>query len=225
MTRLMRVRFGDFCFDTATRELQRRGAVVPLPPKTFRLLEVLLEARPRALSKDELHALVWSGVYVSEASLTRLVADLRRALQARGRGRQRPIRTVHGFGYAFVGEVEADETPAARASCYLVWGRRLVPLADGENLLGRDPSSLVPFDSSKVSRRHARIVVAGESALIEDLNSKNGTSLGGQRLAAPTPLADGDLIGIGATLLVFRRPASAEPTETELSGVLTKAPS
>ncbi len=223
MTRLMRVRFGDFSFDTATRQLQRRGAVVPLPPKTFRLLEVLLEAQPRALSKDELHALVWSGVYVSEASLTRLIADLRRALQARGR--QGPIRTVHGFGYAFVGEVETEETPAAPASCYLVWGRRLVPLAAGENLLGRHPRSLVPFDSAKVSRRHARIVVAGESALIEDLNSKNGTSVGGQRLAAPTPLADGDLIGIGATLLVFRRPATDEPTETELSGVLPRAPS
>jgi DNA-binding winged helix-turn-helix (wHTH) protein len=46
----MRVRFGDFLLDTATRELLRRGAVVPLPPKTFRLLEGVLEGVHREVS-------------------------------------------------------------------------------------------------------------------------------------------------------------------------------
>ena len=214
----MHVRFGDFLLDTATRELLRRGAVVPLPPKTFRLLEVLLEARPRALSKQELHALVWPDVYVSDASLTRLVSDLRRVLGGRGRS-SAVVRTVHGFGYAFGAEVAIEATSTPGAPCYLVWGRRLVPLVPGENLLGRDPRSIVPFDSPKVSRRHGRIVVAGGTALVEDLGSKNGTTLGGRRLDRPTALADGDLIGIGGVVLVFRQPASVAPTETELSGV------
>jgi DNA-binding winged helix-turn-helix (wHTH) protein len=67
----MRQRFGEFVFDTASRELTRDGVVVPLQPKVFRLLEVLLEARPSALSKPQLHDLVWPEVHVSDASLSR----------------------------------------------------------------------------------------------------------------------------------------------------------
>jgi DNA-binding winged helix-turn-helix (wHTH) protein len=221
----MRYRFGDLLFDTATRELARRGEAVPLPLKTFRLLEILIEARPRALSKDELHALVWPGLYVSEASLTRLVSDLREALGCPEGERCEPIRTVHGFGYAFVAEVTTDEPASPGASCHLVWGRRLVPLAAGENLLGRDGRSIVPFDSPKVSRRHARIVVAGDGALLEDLGSKNGTYLQGVRIAGPAPLADGDSIVIGAVTLVFRRSTTSPTTETELSGLHREVPS
>jgi TolB-like protein/pimeloyl-ACP methyl ester carboxylesterase/tetratricopeptide (TPR) repeat protein len=106
----MRQRFGRLVFDTGSRELTRDGVVVPLPPKAFRLLEVLLEARPSALSKTQIHDLVWPDVHVSEASLSRLVSELRSALGEAGR-EGRFVRTVHGHGYAFAADVAAERVP------------------------------------------------------------------------------------------------------------------
>src|SRR5687768_11603030 len=71
----MRVRFGQCTLDTGSRELLRSGAPVHLTGKAYRLLEVLIERRPEALSKDELQELVWPGVFVSEANLTSLVTE------------------------------------------------------------------------------------------------------------------------------------------------------
>jgi DNA-binding winged helix-turn-helix (wHTH) protein len=61
----MRVRFGDCVLDTDTRELFRRDKPVHLPPKAFRVLELLVENRPRAVTKDEIHDKIWPGTYVS----------------------------------------------------------------------------------------------------------------------------------------------------------------
>ena len=52
-------------------------------------------------------------------------------------------------------------------------------LGDGENVVGRDPASHVHVDHASVSRRHARIAVAGLGVRIEDLGSKNGTTVDG----------------------------------------------
>ena len=49
---------------------------MPLQPKAFRLLEVLLETRPSALSKTQLHDLIWPDVHVADASLSRRRAAL-----------------------------------------------------------------------------------------------------------------------------------------------------
>lgn len=59
------------------------------------------------------------------------------------------------------------------------------------------------IDDSSVSRRHARIRRVGDSLLVEDLNSSNGTQVNGQRLApfAPQELADGDRVQIGSVTL------------------------
>ena len=51
---MMRLGFGDCVFDPDRRELTRDGAVVHAGPKALRLLEVLLDARPRALTKDDI---------------------------------------------------------------------------------------------------------------------------------------------------------------------------
>jgi adenylate cyclase len=104
----MRYRFGQFVFDTGRRELTRAGAVVSLQPKAFRLLEVLLEAGPCALSKQQLHDRIWPDIHVSDASLTRLMSDLRRLLREPGR-ESRLVRTIQGYGYAFAGEVTSEE--------------------------------------------------------------------------------------------------------------------
>ena len=61
----------------------------------------------------------------------------------------------------------------------------MIPLSDGEHVLGRGPDSLVRIGSTKASRDHARIVVEEGRAVLEDLGSKNGTYLDGRRLEQP----------------------------------------
>ena len=215
----MRARFGDCTFDTTSRELIRGGERVHLTGKAFRLLEVLIERRPTALSKDELQDLVWPGVFVSEANLTSLVTELRKAT---GDDAHEPefIRTVYGFGYSFSGEVEEVSPPsrakkkAPGARRRLIWGRKEIALAEGENVLGRGPESIEWIDRDTVSRRHARIVVEGDKATLEDLGSKNGTFVNGKRLSAAAALADGDEIKLGSVSLAFRTLRDAASTAT-----------
>jgi pSer/pThr/pTyr-binding forkhead associated (FHA) protein len=67
--------------------------------------------------------------------------------------------------------------------------------------LGRHPLSDVRFDAERdldVSARHAAIVRRGETFVIQDLGSRNGTFVNGTRITGDTPLHDGDVIGFGA---------------------------
>jgi DNA-binding winged helix-turn-helix (wHTH) protein len=216
----VRVQFGDCTLDSDTRELSRGGEPVHLEPKAYRLLELLLAARPKALSKRDLQEELWPKTYVSERSLARLVADLRVAMGDRT-PTPRLIRTVHGFGYAFCGQVAgAARRPRERSSdfhCRLSWGDREIALVEGENVLGRDPDVAVWIDLNSVSRHHARVVVTDEVALLEDLGSRNGTLVNGERINSPRPLSNGDRIKIGAASLVYRCSRKLGTTEAELS--------
>ncbi len=100
----MSFRFGDFDLDQERHLLLRSGRPVPLEPKAYELLVLLLERRPRALSRAQIRDVVWSGVVISESTLGGVVTSIRQALDDDPR-RPRFIRTVHGFGYAFCGEV------------------------------------------------------------------------------------------------------------------------
>jgi pSer/pThr/pTyr-binding forkhead associated (FHA) protein len=93
-----------------------------------------------------------------------------------------------------------------------------VQLDEGEHVLGRDPDVEVCLDSPGVSRRHARITIAGDSATIEDLGSKNGTSVGDQRLDGSRSLGDGDTIRIGSVALTFTVVRAPSSTETVPDG-------
>jgi DNA-binding winged helix-turn-helix (wHTH) protein len=213
----VRICFAECVLDTATRQVLRDGRPVHLTPKAFELLLALLERRPRALSKGDLRGQLWPDTHVLEANLPNVVAEAREAVGDDAR-QPRFIRTVHGFGYAFCGEA-ADDAPTAdardQASFRLIWQRREIQLHEGENVLGRDRDAVVWLDSSTVSRRHARIVITGREAVIEDLGSRNGTSVGGRKVEAPTPLADRDELKLGSVVMVFR---VFEPSETESGG-------
>jgi DNA-binding winged helix-turn-helix (wHTH) protein len=215
----MRLRFGEVAFDADARELVRAGQRVDLSPKALELLLALLEARPRALSRAQIHDRLWPGTFVSEASLRQVVMELRRALGDDPR-EPRYVRTVRRFGYAFSGEARDDAGPPAAgpsrpARCSLLRGTRELPLYEGENLLGREPDAVVRLVSEKASRRHARIVVAKDGVLLEDLGSKNGTHVNGTRVREPVVLQPGDRIEIGRELLVFCR-GGVGTTRTDL---------
>jgi len=215
----MQVRFGEFTVDTASRQLRRADAEQHLSPKAFDFLCLVLVNRPRVLSKAELHERLWPSTFVSDAALTTLVAEVRTALGETA-GEARFVRTVHRYGYAF----KAPATEIAdvgspnndRARCWILWQWGRVPLKDGDHLLGRDGDVAVWLESQTVSRHHALIRVSGPDATVEDLGSKNGTFLRGERLSAPAPLADGDEISVGSVLIRFRRIESGIQTATQV---------
>jgi DNA-binding winged helix-turn-helix (wHTH) protein len=201
----MRLQFADCVLDADTRELIRAGRVVPMPPKVFQLLETLVAARPKALSKTELHEALWPETFVSDANLANLVADLREALGDDARD-ARIIRTVQRFGYAFQAEAKSLQDSGGTPSAFrLVWGDREISLSEGENILGRDHGAVAWIDVYSVSRQHARIVISGDEAVLEDLGSKNGTFARGIPVLRPTSVADGDEIRIGTAVMTLRR--------------------
>jgi DNA-binding winged helix-turn-helix (wHTH) protein len=214
----MRLRFGEFTLDTDSRQLWQGDAERHLSPKGFELLRLIVENRPRVLSKAELHQRLWPSTFVSEATLSSVVAEVREALQEKLSVGRRFIRTAHRVGYAFDGdamEVPPPSTADLRARCWILWDAGEVALADGEHLLGRDGDVAVCLESPTVSRHHARVRVDGDSATIEDLGSKNGTRVGGQPVTAPLPLSDGDRIQLGSVLVTFRRMRAGATTETQ----------
>jgi DNA-binding winged helix-turn-helix (wHTH) protein len=215
----MRWTFGDCVLDSGTRELFRSGAPIHLSPKAFQLLLALLEERPKALSKKELHERLWPETFVTDTALTVLVSEVRDALGDNARA-PRYIRTVPVFGYAFSGHAEeiAADRPGGGATVYrLVGPDREITLKEGENFLGRGPESIIWIDHDSVSRRHARLLIQAGSAVIEDLGSKNGTFVAGKKIGGPTTLRDGDEIRVGPLTLRFRVFAGAGPTRSDLS--------
>lgn len=204
----MRIRFGECVLDSDTRQLSVRGEAVHLSPKAFQFLELLLESRPKAISKSEIHERLWPGTFVSDGTLTSLLAEVRSATEDSARD-SHFVRTVHRFGYAFSGVAEelrggVSAVRGQRLVYRLIWGNREIALGRGENLFGRDEDAIVWIDDALVSRRHARIVIDETGAVLEDLESKNGTYLRGKRIETPRKLADEDQVTIGPASMIFR---------------------
>jgi DNA-binding winged helix-turn-helix (wHTH) protein len=211
-------RFGPFSADLRTGELRRAGKRIELQELPFRILAALLERPGELVTREELREVAWTPpVFVDfERGLNKGINKIRRAL---GDSAAEPqyVETLPGRGYRFIAELEASEIPlvppSPRRVCRILWDSRTIPLAAGANVIGRDPEAAVSVDSSTVSRRHALILVSPEGATLEDLGSKNGTYLRGQRVAAPTSLGDGDEVVVGSARLTFRT-SVAQSTKT-----------
>jgi DNA-binding winged helix-turn-helix (wHTH) protein len=213
----MQMAFGSCVLDTDTREVRRDGAPVHLTPLGFGLLVLLIEHRPKVLSKTELQDALWPGTFVTEASLSSLVADVRAAIGDDARG-STLIRTVHRHGYAFAGQVRVlsgRSTGDTGRSYRLIWYERELALDQGETILGRSHNATLFIDDEGVSRRHARIAISGDDVVVEDLGSKNGTTVNGNRITGATRIEDASTIRIGSVTLTFRVFTEVGPTKTK----------
>src|ERR1700751_6056843 len=112
--------FGLFRVDAGRRLLLRRGEPVPLTPKAFEILLILIQNWNRVIEKDELMKLVWPDTAVEENNLTRNISSLRKALEERP-NEHRYIVTIPGRGYQFAADVPTT-TEGAQAN--LVFEKR-----------------------------------------------------------------------------------------------------
>ena len=209
----MRLHFDDLTFDPDTRQVRVGGRETRLSPKAFDLLALLIERRPRAVSKAEIREHLWPGTFVSESNLPSLVSEIRHAI----RDHERPhgfIRTVHTRGYSFQAPEPAHDALTAEPNGWLIGSVAEIALSAGDNVLGREGPGVILLKSGTVSRRHARIVIDADGALVEDLGSKNGTFINDRRLSGPTPVVEGDQVRIGSLLFTFRSAQRAGSTET-----------
>jgi Tol biopolymer transport system component/DNA-binding winged helix-turn-helix (wHTH) protein len=98
-------RFGEAELDLGTYQLRRAGDVQALEPKALAVLRLLVERAPHVVEKDAIFALVWKDTAVTDNALTRVVAQLRRALGDDAR-EPRYIATISTRGYRLLLPVE-----------------------------------------------------------------------------------------------------------------------
>jgi DNA-binding winged helix-turn-helix (wHTH) protein len=214
------IRFGSFALAADSRRLTRAGQNLHLTPKAFDLLVLLVAAAPRVVPKAELHARLWPDSFVADTTLVGLVKEVRRVLGDTDAVAP-VIRTVARVGYAMAAPVHAAGPEAPETRHWLVADGRSFPLTAGTNIVGREPAVGVWLDSGSVSRRHASIEVAGDAARLEDLGSKNGTTVNGGAIRGPLALRDGDRLLIGTVPLTYRTSATSLSTETRASAINT----
>ena len=107
--------FGPFCLDPVEHTLFRDGRPIPLRPKVFDLLLVLVENRGHLLDKDQLMSAVWAEQFVEEGNLNKNISMLRQALGESDSGAGF-IETVPKRGYRFIADVREVNKPEATLS-------------------------------------------------------------------------------------------------------------
>ena len=105
--------------------------------------------------------------------------------------------------------------PSSGIASWIVVAGKRKPLREGENTIRRDPLCSVWIDVASVSRHHARIVCSGVRAVLEDIGSMNGTTVGGERLPEPRELRDGDRISFGSVGAIYCASEAGIPTVAE----------
>ncbi len=88
------------------------------------------------------------------------------------------------------------------------------PLSKSEIVVGRDVTSDIPINDAEISRRHAKFTLQGDSYILEDLGSTNGTFVDGQRLMGPHALKPSDLILFGENVSLSFEAVNYDPNAT-----------
>ncbi len=153
------LRFGNCEVDVLRHEVRRDGQVQAAAPKVFALLVHLLRERHRVVRKQELLDAIWQGRDVSDSVLARTVMEVRRAIADTAENSR--IKTVHGLGYRFVGEV--FESAASHSPAKSVDHRSLIPALQGRLRVGLLPCRNETGDASLDWTRYGLMVLVGHA--------------------------------------------------------------
>ena len=129
----MRFTFDVWTLDADRRQLLNRGDPVYISPKDFDLIKLLAEHNEREFSKAELHQRLWPDTFVSDGSLTILIAEIRQVLEDDA-DRPRFIRTVRRFGYGFfapVARLDPAQAVPDSLNSLVIWGNRSMAISNG----------------------------------------------------------------------------------------------
>jgi len=197
-------RFGEFELDVAAYVLRRAGERIKLEKIPMEVLVLLVQKAGVLVNRAEIQAALWGAdVFVDhDAAINTAIRKIRRAL---GDDAERPqfVETMVGKGYRFIASLETHAASPQLPNYLITRGKRQFVLNREQNLLGRDPEATVHVDHPSVSRRHARISMQAGRAVLEDLESRNGTFLDGRQVTSPTDLQHGAIIGLGPIALTF----------------------
>ena len=162
--------FGPFRLDLERRLFTREHQVVPLAPKTFDLLVLLVQSPGRAFSKQELMNALWPDTFVEEANLSFQISVLRKAL---GEDGARWVETVPKHGYRFGAEVRAT-MPSAELSAE--------PVSSAKN----EPSSVMLGRGTRKAWLAGATVTAALLVVVTFLTvGARAAHVGGQDFARP----------------------------------------
>ncbi len=103
-------RFDDFAVDSQNFRVSRNGSAVTVTPRAFDVLDVLIRNRGQVVEKRQLFDEVWRDTFVSDNALTKVIKELRHALQDAADS-PRYIETVPKRGYRFIGELKESPEP------------------------------------------------------------------------------------------------------------------
>lgn len=237
----------DWTVEAECNRLLRGAEVVHLEPKAMDLLLCLVDHAGQVVPRRALVDRVWATEFITDSTLTHTVADLRRALGDNPRSpsfietipkrgyrlvaevrisEAAPERSAGApsvVGHRPLAVVAGDRVVLGGIAAgnggdhYLICGRREIPLAPPFVVFGRTSDVEIQVLAPEVSRRHARIDLADGSAIIDDLGSKNGTTVNDRLIEGPRRLISGDVIGLGPASLIYCH-ASNDPTRTEPAG-------
>jgi DNA-binding winged helix-turn-helix (wHTH) protein/tetratricopeptide (TPR) repeat protein len=154
------LRFGNCEVDVLRHEVRRDGRPQGATPKVFALLVYLLRERHRVVRRQELLDAIWQGREVSDSVLARTVMEVRRTI-ADPAGRKSWIRTVHGLGYRFVGDVFESAAPPGLAQPAAL--PSLMPALQGRLRVGLLPCRNETGDASLDWTRYGLMVLVGHA--------------------------------------------------------------
>ena len=153
------LRFGNCEVDVLRREVRRDGRPQAATPKVFALLVYLLRERHRVVRRQELLDEIWQGRDVSDSVLARTVMEVRRTIDPTDQNSW--IKTVHGLGYRFVGEVFESAVPTGLARPADL--RSLMPALQGRLRVGLLPCRNETGDASLDWTRYGLMVLVGHA--------------------------------------------------------------
>ncbi|MCB2061588.1 MAG: winged helix-turn-helix domain-containing protein [Novosphingobium sp.] len=159
------LRFEHFELDPARFELRRDGQAAAVEPQVLSLLLLLASNPDRLVSKDEIVEKIWDGRIISEAAVSARIKSARQALGDDGK-QQRLIRTVHGKGFRFVGDVEFRRPMQTVAAGTIQAGPELPHSPERDS---RPSIAVLPFRLAGAAGVHGVLADALSDELIADL--------------------------------------------------------